>query len=114
MVNALQKRLSASVDLLYAHRCLTAATRRRAVKRIAAQTALARRQRATLAARIVRRARIPCTPSEIAAMTRKSLHLVRAILYQMKDQRRLRRLDRRVVGPTGRKEYLWVAADVSA
>lgn len=61
---------------------------------------------------IAMRLRIPATPSEIAHSARVPLRSVRAILYQLRDQGRAIRLDRRVpkASPRGRQwEYLWSA-----
>lgn len=59
------------------------------------------------------RLRVPCTPSEVAAVFGISTHLARACLYQLKRQGRAVRLEERVPkdGARGRQwEHLWRAA----
>jgi DNA-binding CsgD family transcriptional regulator len=61
---------------------------------------------------IAMRIRIPCSPSEVAALFGISLRLARAYLYQLKRQGRAHRTDKRIpkANPLGRQwEYLWTA-----
>jgi hypothetical protein len=103
------RRLSKSVEYLHAHKCLTDAAKRVAVKRITKLSVRARRKRATLGERIVRRLAVPCTPTELAAIMGASVHSVRAYLYQLRDAGRVERLNRRLppAHPIGPGEYLW-------
>lgn len=96
------------VDLLREERLITAPARRRAIKLIERRREQARRAARTLSARIVRRLAIPATPTEIAALFRLNLNTARTVLYQLKDQGRVRRLERRIINPaTGYPEFLW-------
>jgi hypothetical protein len=67
----------------------------------------------TVSQRICMRLRVPCTPSELAAIFGKPLRLIRAFLYQLRRQHRVERTQRIVRKPDrtrGRPyEYLWIA-----
>lgn len=104
------RRLSASVEFLFANSCLTVAARRTTLKRIERLSALARRKRTTSRARIVRRLAVPCTPSELAASFRKPVTVIRSFLWLLKDAGLVERTNKTVpiVRRSGRqREYLW-------
>lgn len=62
-----------------------------------------------LAERVYRRLAVPCTPTELAAILKRPVKIIRSTLFDLKDQGRVARMDRTVKREhvRGPAEFLW-------